>query len=504
MATKFNRNDVNVADDRFYVDDYRTDLNGIEAEIQERITDFEIVPCILEGLEVQTITGDYASVKVTAGAAYDEQGRKISVPQDQIVSLQDMAGGDNFIVLTYAQATDTPRKAFLTGVEYNTRVKDSFQITVTTTQPTSGVILGKVVSDGSSAISVDYSLRTNPVAKPQPTDPNPPSQPTITSVTTGPDVPLEQPKPLARDMRPPLTAYVDVKWTAATDASGIAYYRVLWVPYVSGTPQLAKATEFRTAGTYLRLRGIPIGERGRVWLTAVDRAGNACAWVESSDITAGVGTGLTQPPQLTLTRQKGGVVLTITPDPGEASSIAGYEIFLNYDSPPSITKEYLWYAGPATRHRIPLDAGVVYVIVRAYDHAGDYSPEASASASPITLEAAAGQPVQYIATIPVNHTFSSTGAYEEVGQFWIDPYGRAVQVNGVMIYRTDDLSHSVTVELVGLEATQQFPTGQNKVTTKPVTFYFDPPSGGTGLIKAAGTAGDTFSGYIHIIFEPIQ
>ncbi|MCF6192563.1 MAG: hypothetical protein L3J76_05475 [Candidatus Hydrothermae bacterium] len=505
MAEKFNRNDPNAADDKFYLDDYRVDINGLEAEALERLRDFEVLPCILNGLDVTPITGDYTRVQVAAGSAYDADGHKIVVPVAQTVDLVDTTDNPNHILLRYATVEDTPREAYLTGTTWNTRIQDSFQIVVTTTAPSSAdVVLATVTSDGTTTLTVDTSLRTNPVAKPRPTDPNPPSQPTITNVTTGPDIPVEQPQPLAMDMHPPRTAYVDVDWTASTDASGIAHYRVLWVPYAGGIPQMSKATEYRTSGTYLRIRGIPIGERGRIWLTTVDRAGNASPWVESQDITAGVGTGLTQPPQITLTRQKGAVYLTIQPDPAEAASVFGYEVYVHYGSPPQVSKEYLFYTGPAARHRIPAGEDPVYVVVRAYDSGGTYSPEVSAASTPVSLfgQGSAGQP-RYCITVPVNHTFSVTGTAEEVGQVFLIPYGGAVIVKALAVYRTDDLSNAVTLRLVGLEAAVDFSLGTNNPYGKATETYMENTGSGFMIVQAIGTAGDTFSGYIHLFVEPV-
>ncbi len=504
MAAKYNRNDPNAADDKFYIDDYRVDLNGLEAEALERLRDFEVLPCILNGLDVSPITGNYIQVQVSSGSAYDADGNKIVVPANQTVDLVDTTGNPNYILLRYATVEDTPREAYLTGTTWNTRIQDSFQIVVTTTAPSAtDVVLATVTSDGASTIVVDNSLRTHPVAKPQPTDPNPPSQPTIVNVTTGPDVPVEQPQALALDIHIPRTAYVDISWAASTDASGIAHYRVLWVPYAGGVPQLNKATEYRTSGTYLRIRGIPTGERGRVWLTAVDHAGNASPWVESQDITAGVGTGLTQPPQITLTRQKGAVYLTIQPDPTEASSVFGYEVYVHYGSPPQVSKEYLWYTGPATRHRIPAGDEPVYVVVRAYDAGGSYSPEVSAASTPVSLFGQGNvNPPRYCITVPVNHTFAITGGAEDVGQIFLTPYGGAVVVKAVAVYRTDDLSHAVTLRLVGLEALVDFSLSTTNPYGKTTETYIDNTGSGFMILRAIGTAGDTFSGYIHLFVEP--
>ena len=378
MASKFNRNDSNAGDDRFYMDDYRADLNGVEEELRERVRDFERLPAIGGGLTVTSPSNTSDYIEVSGGWAYDGEGRKVIVPSTQQVQLVDLGGGNNYIVLRYRTVYDTPRKAFETGVEYNTRVHDGFELLCVPSYEDGDVVLGNVRRESGENV-IYTNERTLPVAKPQVVDTEPPPAPVITGVETG----LEVVSDRAQTIDLPRTAWVRVSWAPVSDSSGIAAYEVVWIP-VEGdpiTPLPVRRREAIVAYAESPVRndftfyGIPVGERGIVKVRAVDGAGNKGEYAVSEVITAG-GEGAPTAPSISVETRKLGVEVIIS---GSVDA-AGFEVYADVTDP-GTDKGKLVYRGPKRRVFIPAEIGqTVHVRVRAFNEAGLYSDEVLGSA----------------------------------------------------------------------------------------------------------------------------
>jgi len=160
MSTRFNRNDVNVPDDRLFADDFIADQNGQDADLLQLATDFGCLPCIGSGLEITSQSEVEHKVAASAGWAYDTDGRRITVGSSQDVVLTDTSGGNNYLVISWLAVTDTPRNAHRTGTSYQTRKHDSFQINVQASAPAAGQIcLANCKQTGTGTISIELAER---------------------------------------------------------------------------------------------------------------------------------------------------------------------------------------------------------------------------------------------------------------------------------------------------------------------------------------------------------
>jgi len=182
MSTKFNRNDTNAADDKFYIGDYQTDLNSIEQDLLDAIKQFETLPCIISGLTLIPQAYPSIDIQVSSGSARDKDGKPVILPSSSIVQMVNTSGGNNYVILMHKDSEDTPRKAYETGTEYNTRKYDDFELSVAETYSSGDIILGNVKREGNQ--NVLYSdERTPDVAKPFACVPSP--KPTRLTLTTG-------------------------------------------------------------------------------------------------------------------------------------------------------------------------------------------------------------------------------------------------------------------------------------------------------------------------------
>lgn len=162
MSTKFNRNDANVPDDKFYPEDYKTDVNAVEEDLEYFGEDLGVLPFIVAGLEVTSPTPTSSYVEVSAGQARDKDNHRVAVGSTQQVTLTDLVGGDNYIVLDHKYSTDTPRNAYHTGTEYNTRKYDDFELSCVGAKPTDKIILANVKREGGQNV-IYTDERTGPV-----------------------------------------------------------------------------------------------------------------------------------------------------------------------------------------------------------------------------------------------------------------------------------------------------------------------------------------------------
>lgn len=161
MSTRFNRNDANVPDDRLFAADFQVDQNGQDGDLLQIAKDFGCLPCLGSGLKVTEKEAATHKIEISAGWAYDVDGHRITVESAQEAVLIAWDGSTvNYVKITWASTTDTPRNAHRTGVSYNTRKKDSFTITVTTSAPgVNDIVLATVVQNGTDSMTIEVTER---------------------------------------------------------------------------------------------------------------------------------------------------------------------------------------------------------------------------------------------------------------------------------------------------------------------------------------------------------
>ena len=369
---KFNRNHANAGDDRFYLDDYRADINSIETEVREVLTDLGELPFIIEGLEVEIPDPTGSEVRVQPGSARDPYGYKIVVPTTQ--SLQYSEAG--YILLRYKEEEGDTRKAYTTGVEWPTRRWGSFELSIEASKADDAVVLGYVQRINGNLV-LDTTERTKGSWAHR-HDEGAVDTPTITEITTGVESDIPGGDTIEDYDR---RAYVKVKWSAV---AGATRYEVIWVPRSDDTDLWDYRMEFSAAfgtsppRTEYTIRGLRIGEKGRVWLRAW-RYMEHSTWAISNVITAG-DIPLPDTPEIQLISYPRGVLLTIT----HGANTVGCEVFVSTDGWPSSND--LFYRGPARKIVIPcLGTDDVFVKVRAYNAAGKYSDFVQATTAPSLL-----------------------------------------------------------------------------------------------------------------------
>lgn len=157
---KFNRNDPTVSEDHFFHTDYSADINGVEAEYRRQIRDLVSLPAIGDGLEVQTPIPTGTEIEVTAGWAYDSLGRRVVVDALQTGDLVDLSGGANWVILRYLDVETTPRLAYQTGNEWNTRLEPGFELLIQSAAPAGDdIVLAAVYRVGGENV-VDRDVRS--------------------------------------------------------------------------------------------------------------------------------------------------------------------------------------------------------------------------------------------------------------------------------------------------------------------------------------------------------
>lgn len=329
---------------------------------------------------------NHGSVKVKSGAAYIN-GLRVEVKEEQTVNLDDPENEPNIVYIEHVYVEDDFRQHPITGESYPCRKIDSYQIgAVRESQFNSEgrLALAKIGVDQQGqlyAIDLRQYLRLKPEVLSVEYDTEPPSPPTIQSVSTGIESVAED--RVKSDL--PQYAWVSVTWIPSSDDSGIAYYRIVWMPLDENYQPLPVKRRERTVAfrqspinTHYTFHGIPLGEVGVVYVQAVDKRGNESEWAISEPVVAGGDANFDTAPSINLISQELGVRLNITP----MAEAAGYEVYVDYDNIPSISGEKLFYRGPRTVHFIKAKPGtVVHVRVRAYNRAGLYSPFTSSYAS---------------------------------------------------------------------------------------------------------------------------
>lgn len=157
MSTRFNRDDPSVKDDRLFVTDFQVDQGGQDEDLLQIAKDFGCLPCIGNGLVVTSKSESDHKVEVSTGWAYDLNGHRITLEsaQNREAELEDTSGGNNYIILSHQDDYDTPRNAHRTGTEYQTRKKDFFLISVSTSAPgINDIVLANCKQTGTGPITV--------------------------------------------------------------------------------------------------------------------------------------------------------------------------------------------------------------------------------------------------------------------------------------------------------------------------------------------------------------
>ena len=235
MSTKFNRNDSHAADDRFYLDDYRCDLNGVEEDQRTALVDLHAMPCIIKGLAVTVNAGDDTLFDVAAGIAYDRYGYRVEVPAAQTGNpgADTTAGAENYLCLRHKYTLDVGRAAYKTGMQYNTRKYDDFEIVIRTEAEglqDGDICLGLSTGNG-SGISVSTDNRVSPDYGGA-ADTTPPMTVTGVALATGAESSLVHSAVAAQLITDgvPVRAWIKVTWNQVSDPAGIREYQVEMVP----------------------------------------------------------------------------------------------------------------------------------------------------------------------------------------------------------------------------------------------------------------------------------
>ena len=235
MSTKFNRNDSSANDDEFYLGDYQGDINGIEGDLRDHTKAFHEVPCIISGFIVTVNTSDDDLFDVTAGQAFDEDAKIIIQPDDlTAVEGADIADGAiNYICVRHKYSYSDSRNAYRTGVLYNTRKYDDYEIVVRT--EAGGIQTGDICIATATGNGTGISISTDDRCSPDfggTSDTNPPMKVTGVSLETGAEQSLIHPSVSSQfhANNEVVKAYITVTFNEVSDPSGISEYQVEMVP----------------------------------------------------------------------------------------------------------------------------------------------------------------------------------------------------------------------------------------------------------------------------------
>jgi len=136
MPEKFNINDPEALNDMLFPLDYRTDENANEQEHGEIVGDvLGDMPVIIAGLSVTTATTPL-KFKVLAGAGRDVDGKRtaVAVDQDDQEPATVVPGAWNYIAIKHAYTTSDARLAKGSGVSYDSRRQDSYEIDISASE----------------------------------------------------------------------------------------------------------------------------------------------------------------------------------------------------------------------------------------------------------------------------------------------------------------------------------------------------------------------------------
>ena len=143
MVDRRNSTDANFLFDSSLQNDHLKEDNAIIASDNEirlaTFTNSAYPHAIGEGLVLSDGTNP-GTVRISAGWAIDDLGRKITVPVAlNNIALLDTGGGINYIAIRYSNTYSAPRVARGNGVEYNTTIQDSYITDVALAQQVYGM-----------------------------------------------------------------------------------------------------------------------------------------------------------------------------------------------------------------------------------------------------------------------------------------------------------------------------------------------------------------------------
>lgn len=390
MSTKFNRDDANAVDDQMFLDDYTTDMGGLETDIMDTRKDFH-APSIVYGLFVfnNAVPDQYVNIAddpitpTTGGIAYDEDGYRIDVSIAQANVLVDVTlDAINYVCVRYLSTESESRIAYKTGETWNGQLSGSFEVVVKT--EAEGIETGDVCLATTTGTGAAVTLDTNDRQQP---DYSESTESLIIPKVTGLQGTTGAGSTLVDDFiefefdDTPDRAYITLDWVSLfDDVIGITGYEISLIPYltVGGEQESGINIAFLTydnvplvpTRNYYTFHNLEPGVIYRSRVRVIDVNGNKGTWSDYLDVTAGI-TGHTQ---LTMA---GGLVLTsvaqgIRVQWGGVTDAKGYVLFTQVGSYPGETDyELIVYQGKGRDIVVPADTGVlVYVLVRAYDAVG--------------------------------------------------------------------------------------------------------------------------------------
>ena len=236
MSTKFNRNDSNAGNDKFYIGDYREDINAIENDIREMNKALHQMPCIISGLVVTVNSGNQTLFDVSGGMAFDNEAKFILLPPagETAVTGADITNeAINYVCIRHKSSYKTNRPAYKTGYSYPTKIYDDYEIVVRTEAgglQDGDVCLATTTGNG-TGISVSTDNRTSPDYSGA-ADTTPPMKVTGVTLTTGAEPALVHSSVSDQliDDHYPVTCWIGVSFNQVTDPSGIREYQVEMIP----------------------------------------------------------------------------------------------------------------------------------------------------------------------------------------------------------------------------------------------------------------------------------
>jgi hypothetical protein len=250
MSTKFNRGNINAADDQFYHDDYKDDVDGLEEDLRTVTTDMNDCPCILSGLAV-SINVNLTSVNVSAGVGYDNEGYRVNVAISETgFAVDTTLNAVNFVCISHVYTDSDSRNAYKTGVLYNTRRSDDYVVSIKleadgpadVLEEAGYIVLAKTTGTGTT-ILLSTAERTTPDFSGN-RDTDAPPQVIGLALTTG-----DEPSLIYNGSGNPIMAqmishgeiaraWIKVAWIPVSDISGIKEYEVEVIPLDSSDAEL--------------------------------------------------------------------------------------------------------------------------------------------------------------------------------------------------------------------------------------------------------------------------
>lgn len=151
----------------YYKEDHDFEQTAKEVAIKSRSKDLFGVGGFISGGIVTVNGGDPDKIDISSAIGYDANGERFSFPTQTGVTIPDLLGGDNYVLVSYQNYTDTPKADPVLGVNNDTRTQETYNIEVKATYTPGDVdVYGNpyvpialVVKSGS--LSIDQTLRVD-------------------------------------------------------------------------------------------------------------------------------------------------------------------------------------------------------------------------------------------------------------------------------------------------------------------------------------------------------